>query len=742
MNTKLHPAMIEMAAKASAIGANINLMLLGLPIQTPIQYDTLVKSSYERSVWVYACVRAIAEAAASVPLVLYKRSSDGLEEVAEHPLLNLLKNPNPQDTEIEYRQMVIAYLLLTGNSYEEIVYAMKRPQELYAWRPDRTQLIVGREQIDTVRYTVNGSYTDLEYAFVIHHKMFNALDDFYGLSPLQVARISVDLDNSTQDWNTSVVQNSGVPSGILVSPETKTLSDTERKRAFRFLRRMFGGIRNVGKPQLLEGGMNWIQLGVTPKDMDFIESRKMTREEICAVFRTPPQIVGIQDKSTYSNYSEARSAFYTDSVLPTLDRLIAAYNQKLVPLFQEDGLVLGYDRDRIEALQENADQKFKRVNEAKDLTINEKREALGYERLENADVMFVQAGMMTIPMGPDAKKYEFVMQQSVLQPHESDKKPPDPTPTSSNEAAVKALENVLKDIEVKSAEKKLYERINKTRDRYVTIVQKQIATRLEADCQQVDKALRKFKALNTVNRENVEAAVESAIKRGKSDWLTTMNASLLLVAETFGKNAFLSMMKQKKAYEAGLELKEDSEEVLEFMEELEEIATAALVLNSVDELGELDEHFQTFMAVYAAAEVTRVNDSTINMLSKLIGNAITNGETITDLAKRIMASDSAIFGERRAYMIARTEVLSASSYANRQGAKAVGVPMDKKWIASSDKRTRDSHEKANGQTVDIDEYYTVGHAKAMYPGDPSLPAKERIDCRCAERFIVKGAKTS
>lgn len=438
----------EMAVKASSVAMNINLMLLGQPVYTPVRYDSLIKSSYNRNIWVYACVRAISEAASSIPLVLYKRDKGGkLLEIEQHALLDLLRNPNTTTSEIEHRQAVIAYLLLSGNSYEEIVYGLGKPLELHAWRPDRTAVVPDREGIRALRYTVNGLEKDLDYQYALHHKMFSADNDYYGLSPLEVARISVDMDNTTQDWNTSLLQNSGAPSGILVAPDERKLSDAEYKRLSRAVRRMFSGIRNVGKPQLLEGGVKWEQLGLSPKDMDFISSRRMTREEICAIFRTPPQIVGIQDNSTYANYQEARGAFYTDSVLPTLDRLIAVYNQKLIPLFKEEGLFLGYDRDQIEALQENADQKFSRVKDAYYLTFNERREAVGYAAVDGGNVFLIPQHFIAV--GPDAHYYQMAQNNGAKKQKQKQQPAKDNSANGDKNDTEKSLHELLNLMEQK-----------------------------------------------------------------------------------------------------------------------------------------------------------------------------------------------------------------------------------------------------------------------------------------------------
>jgi HK97 family phage portal protein len=129
--------------------------------------------------------------------------------------------------------------------------------------------------------------------------------------------------------------------------------------------------------------------------MDWLEGRKMSRVEICNVFQVPPELIGIQDQKTYSNYQEARKAFYTETVLPLMDRLCDDLNNWLVPVFG-DNLILDYDKDEIEALQEDREKVWTRVQNANWLTVNEKRSATGYEEIDGGDVVLVPATLVPI----------------------------------------------------------------------------------------------------------------------------------------------------------------------------------------------------------------------------------------------------------------------------------------------------------------------------------------------------------
>lgn len=722
----------EMAVKASSVALNINMMLLGQPVYTPVRYDTLIKSSYNRNVWVYACVRAISEAAASVPLVLYKKEKNGsLIEVEQHPLLDLLRNPSQTMSEIEHRQSVIAFLLLSGNSYEEIVYALGKPLELHTWRPDRTQVVPDREGIRALRYTVNGVEKDLDYQFAIHHKMFSADNDYYGISPLEVARITVDMDNETQNWNTSLLQNSGAPSGILVAPPEVKLNDDEYKRLSSRVRRLFSGIRNVGKPRLLEGGLKWEQLGLSPKDMDFVNSRRMTREEICAVFRTPPQIVGIQDKSTFNNFSEARRMFYVDAVLPSLDRLIANYNQKLLPLFGgAEGFFLSYDRDKIEALQENADQKFERVAKVPDvLMINERREALGYGRLPGLDILLIPDNM--IIAGKDAHLYAQPTDDGDNEPPPNKPKPSkldddEPPVDDENPPNTKKSADTLLDLlEQKKKQDKdaaFVKAVDDQREKFVKKMVPRIHEKLlQVDQKRAVKVLKSFTSLTEKNMPVIIEKLEKSIDAGLSEWEIELNGILLAVVKDFATREYLRLRKEAKHVQGKLETKAD--DTLDA--ETEEV---------------LMKLIRVYVARHVAEQIKFISRTSKDALKGIVEDGMEEGLSLGQIAKRIQQLDSTTFSKNRAYTIARTEVLSAASYANHMSAKQiaedVNVKMEKTWLTAIDGRERDTHRAAHRQTVAMDKYYDIGGEKAMYPGDTRLSAANRIRCRCAERYTV------
>ena len=354
----------------------VSLYNVGQPYWAPRNYLHFSRAGFSGNAIAYRCVRMIAEAAASVPLVLYK----GQAELTTHPFLDLLRNPNPAIGQRELIETLVSYLLVSGNSYLEVGEVDGVPKELVPLRPDRMQLIPGpRGWVESYRYSVNGAFTDLSAENVLHLKLFNPLDDYYGLSPLEAAAKSLDTHNSASAWNKAMLDNAARPSGALVfSGGDGTLSAQQFERLKTELEQNFQSAANAGRPMVLEGGLDWKEMGLSPKDMDFINSKNNAAREIALAFGVPPMLLGIPGDNTFSNYTEANRVFWRQSVIAIL-RLVIDALTTFVSTRIEEGLRLDLDLDQVEALSHDRDALWARVNAATFLTDAEKRAAVGYK---------------------------------------------------------------------------------------------------------------------------------------------------------------------------------------------------------------------------------------------------------------------------------------------------------------------------------------------------------------------------
>ena len=363
--------------------AMLNLYNPGQAIWSGVDYQTLAREGYARNPYVYACVEYISRSVAGVPWKIKTVGGQQQESsLDKHPLLDLISRPNPWQGRTAFIRELIGYLLLAGNSYIERVGPndlRQPPRELYALRPDRTYVLPGTpaSRIGGYEYTVNGITTKFTPEQILHLKCFNPTDDWYGLAPTQAGSRAIDKSNPSKAWNVSLLQNSARPSGALVTDSP--LSDPLFKRLKRMIDEDYTGTGKAGKPLLLEGGLKWVEMSLTPAEMGWMASQKLSAREIAIVFCVPPELIGDSENKTYSNWQEARKAFYHETILPLLDFLRDQLNNWLTPLFGGN-LYLDYESEEIEALQEDRTAVWTRAAAAytaQVVTRNEARELMG-----------------------------------------------------------------------------------------------------------------------------------------------------------------------------------------------------------------------------------------------------------------------------------------------------------------------------------------------------------------------------
>lgn len=348
-------------------------------------YAGLARAGFMRNPVVYRCVRLIAENAAAVPLLLY----DGTREVEAHPILDLLRRPNGLDDRASLVEALCGHLLLSGNAYLEASLIEDTPRALYALRPDRVRVLEGEDGWPEAYEHRSGARTRRIAAEgeegrpgrLLHLRLFHPLADAEGFSPLAAARGAVDLHNAAGRWNKALLDNSARPSGALVYQpgEGGNLSPEQFDRLKTELESGYAGAARAGRPMLLEGGLDWKAMALSPKDMDFVEARNGAARDIAVAFGVPPMLLGVPGDATYANYAEANRALFRLTVLPLVARLTGAMGDFLASHFGEgQGLRLGFDADRIESLAAERDALWTRIGGADFLDESEKREAVGY----------------------------------------------------------------------------------------------------------------------------------------------------------------------------------------------------------------------------------------------------------------------------------------------------------------------------------------------------------------------------
>ncbi|MDD3370685.1 MAG: phage portal protein [Alphaproteobacteria bacterium] len=379
--------------KTSAAGPMIAWTHTGQPKWTPRRMASFAEEGFRKNVIAYRCVMHIATAAAAVPFILY--DADG-NELADHPLLTLLAHPNPLQDGITFLENLHANLQIFGNAYIEAVRPASEsaPTELYALRPDRMKVIPGPTGLpEGYQYSVNGQTTTWPAdpltgrSNVLHIKQYHPLDDWYGLAPMEAALQSIDQHNASGAWNQALLNQGARPSGALVyAPKDgpATLSDDQLQRLREEMGQLYQGERNAGRPLILEGGLEWREMSLSPKDMDWLSGRNNAARDIALAFGVPAQLIGVPDAQTYANVEQARMAFYEETVLPQIGKVVAALDRWLCPMYADEP-ALDFDPDSISALTEKRQTQWNKIQSADFLTTNEKREAAGYGPLPDGD---------------------------------------------------------------------------------------------------------------------------------------------------------------------------------------------------------------------------------------------------------------------------------------------------------------------------------------------------------------------
>ena len=280
---------------------------------------------------VYACVRILSEAIAGLPLHLYRHNSEGGKEKAiNHPLYRLLHDePNPEMSSFVFRETLMTHLLLWGNAYSQIIRNGKGEiVALYPLMPNK--MGVNRDANGRLYYeytrsteeapTMKGSTVRLSPADVLHIPGLG-FDGLVGYSPIAMAKNAIGLAIATEEYGSKFFANGAQPSGVLEHPGT--LKDPSRVRDS--WQSTFGGSGNANKVAVLEEGMKYTPISISPEQAQFLETRKFQINEIARIFRVPPHMVGDLEKSSFSNIEQQSLEF----VKYTLDPWVARWEQSI-----------------------------------------------------------------------------------------------------------------------------------------------------------------------------------------------------------------------------------------------------------------------------------------------------------------------------------------------------------------------------------------------------------------------------
>jgi HK97 family phage portal protein len=282
-------------------------------------------------------------------------------------------------------ETLACHLLLHGNAYVQVIAGAEgMPAELYALRPERVSVEGdARGWPAAYLYRVGESVTRLSpqdgagRTGVLHIKALHPLDDHYGLGCTGAAAGAVAIHNAASVWNKALLDNAARPSGAMVYDpgDGSVLSPEQFERVKREMEAAFAGAANAGRPMLLEGGLSWRAMSLTPAEMDFVGLKGAAAREIALAFGVPPMLMGLPGDNAYANYREANKALWRQTILPLVAKICGALAQGLDDWWP--GLVIAPDLDAVPALSDERAALWERVAAADFLSADEKKALLG-----------------------------------------------------------------------------------------------------------------------------------------------------------------------------------------------------------------------------------------------------------------------------------------------------------------------------------------------------------------------------
>jgi len=769
---------------------------LGMPIWSTQRDKQFVTEAYNRIVWVYSCISAISNAVSSVPWLLYRKGRGGrLIEIDEHPILKILNvQANPYMSSKDFIDYWVTYLATEGKFYGEYINP-NLPTEIYPLYahymypiPDARQFISGYEyrMDDVIRYKPEE---------IIWSKFNDPLDIYQGMSPIRSLARTIDTENEAVDWNKSTLQNAGIPAGVFqITNPTPELSE----RLGEEWNKRYGGGKNSRKPLILNTDKaNYLPIGLSPIDMDFLNQRKLNRIEICSAFGVPSQIVGDPEGQTYSNYAEAQKAFWENTVITKyLEHIKDKLAQDLLSRYA-DNLELRYDLSGVQALKENEEIKANRVmNLFKSglITRNEARYQLDYEDINNDEEFYFdivqsinneqkQMKQTDFPKQGEDKEVSLRNSQFPLFPIEFAEKIRLEYPNIWSKGGNIQGNDTYRVLKRILDENKTIDELTEN-DKEIIRMREAWSARHFKDYQ-LPGVVAQIKWLMIGERglQHMKDVINEEISKKKNLNFNKQEDELIFKNAESQRNKFYKSVEKKVKERFAEELiviqkllrKTKEEDLLQMVDlaikqdkiKWENLMTSIYVsvmtdfgqmsfskvskIKQTNEFNVFDEAITNFIVRTVANEVRLINDTTKREIKNVITDSLALGLPIGrfDINKPIEEQPSNIavaIGQlyleqiipNRSETIARTEVISASNAGSLYGAKQAGIDIKKRWIATPDDDIRETHSILLGsEAIEMDELFVVGNSLGQFPADPNLSADERINCRCTIAYVRK-----
>ena len=708
-----------------------NSLITGMEVPAPSTKDFL--ESFRASSLVHSCTKKIGEKMSTTEWELYQLRGLKAHYLEQHELLDVLSKPNAMMSGSQLLEITSIYLSLLGNCYwYKARDARGQIIELWLMRPDLTTVVPAKDgSISHYKFRLGGKETNYPAEDIVQFKEPDPLSDYYGYSAVQSAMEVIRADVYAKKWNTRFFYNSARPDAILTT--TQKIGAEDREEIRKKWTNKYGGWENAQKVAVLSHGLDYKQVSVTQKDMDFANMRIANRDDILMALQVPKSVIGVTDDVNRASADAGIYVFLSETIKPKMEKLTDILNQFFVDDYGDDLFLLSVDPTPDDKASKD-DHYVKAHN--KWLTTNEIRIAEGYEAIDGGD---------------------YIYQPFALMPMEE---PTDEAPAEGEEG--KNMRGNFVKIGDGFSAKKYYDRKKEERlqDIYRRAMRGRKVLRIKENLIKnitievvgvVRKALNKKKVESekkyTADQKDVIwKAFDERLKGWDKKWKAMMKA-LWKKQKERALSALDSSGLGKQVKSSELELLNFEKEVKIFIKK-----ATPIIKNLVDEAGNLaleevgeksikkdfdisDPTTAKWIEAKAMKFGEEVNETTIKKLKHTLAEGVLEGESIQELKKGVEELFESFAG--RGKTIARTEVLSSNNAGTVFGYKQSGVVEQKEWLAARDLRVRDSHGMADGQVVNIDKKFKVGGEELEYPGDPNGSAENIINCRCTTIPIIK-----
>jgi len=609
----------------------------------------------------------------------YIKKDVEIEEITEHPFLELMRNVNPQRNEFDLKNETELFLELTGNGYWLLIPSnirgasgLRIPAEIWVLPSQRVKIIPdSKEFVKGYEYKVGMRRQMFSPGEVIHFRFPNPHSLLYGLSPVMGASYAIDMNIYMKEYEINLFKNQARPDYLIMAKSG--MSEAGRKRFEKAWLKKFRGTRKAGQAAVLEGDVDIKELNFAPREMAFLQGAKMTREEIAFIFGVP------MSKLTAENTNRATAQtqeyqYAKDTILPRLILFQEKLNERLLPLYG-DNLFCAFSSPVPE------DREFRLKEKETNLkvgysTINEERQRDGLEKVSWGDVPYLPMNLMPIGSAEKAEK-DYV-----------------------EEAIDKAAKKVI--------------------DEFLAKKKKRLSEEQKAE------RWKDYVKRMTPHETEFRKMVIGFFNEQEKEILANMRRHPKSVSKDVIDDFWLFML------DPWIERFKNGSRPI-YIKTMKDLGGRTLAeLGSTVDFDIRDPRVEKYLSEKTAKFGKEVNKTTIDKLRKTLREGVKNGEGIPLLRKRVQAVfDNAT--RHRANTIARTEIASSSARASLEGFYQSGLPKDewvKVWIAALDERTRPSHADAHGQRVAPDDNFVLGSGvETQGPGQSGV-AEEDIMCRC------------